>query len=99
MVKHETTVTEANGHTPASAECSCGWHCSGGGYYGCLKAAQTHRLDAMEAVNVFNRAVEAAEDDETRDRLELAREFFTNPEFRRQLSDFVWEINQSKTSA
>lgn len=95
---HETTVTGASGHTPASAACICGWTCSGGGYYACLKSAQTHRLDAMEAVNVFNRAVAQAEDADTKARLELAREFFTNPDFRRELSEFVWNVNQARTA-
>lgn len=26
--------------------------------------------------------------------LEIAREYFTNPDFRTKLSDFVWKINQ-----
>ena len=45
---HETTIIDTSGHTPASASCICGWAYSGGGYYRCLQAAQTHRLDALE---------------------------------------------------
>ena len=45
---HQTTAEYAHDHTPASASCVCGWTYTGGGYYACLGAAQTHRLDALE---------------------------------------------------
>lgn len=50
-----------------------------------------------EAREIFNAAADAAKarnDSDALASIEIAREFFTNPDFRRALSDFVWNINE-----
>lgn len=53
-------------------------------------------MSATEARAIFNGAIEEAGDADAVARLELAREYFTNPTFRKNLEQFVWEINQAK---
>jgi hypothetical protein len=46
----------------------------------------------------FNQMIEAAKAAGNADavaRMELAREFFTNENFKRDLQDYVWQINQA----
>ena len=45
---------------------------------------------------IFNRAIEAAKAAGNLDLVasrELLREYFTNPDFRKHLEDFVWSLN------
>ena len=54
-------------------------------------------MTTNEARNVFNQMVEEAAKNgnhETVAKIELAREFFTNPDFRKALEQHVWELNQ-----
>jgi hypothetical protein len=48
------------------------------------------------AREIFNQTIETATDADLIARLEIAREFFTNPEFRAKLADFVWSINDRR---
>jgi hypothetical protein len=47
-----------------------------------------------QAKEVFNQAIKTAKNADQVARIELAREFFTNPAFRRALEDHVWSINK-----
>lgn len=47
-----------------------------------------------EAREIFNTAAASAKTTDQVAKIELAREFFTNPEFRKALEQHVWEINQ-----
>jgi hypothetical protein len=47
----------------------------------------------------FNKMIEAAlaaGDAKAVARMEIAREYFTNPAFKRGLEDFTWAINQGR---
>jgi len=44
-----------------------------------------------EAREVFNQMIAASDNADTIANLELAREYFTNPNFRAKLADFVFE--------
>jgi hypothetical protein len=46
------------------------------------------------AREVFNAAIAAQTDADKIARIELAREYFTNPTFRKALEDHVWQLNQ-----
>lgn len=42
----------------------------------------------------FNQAISKTSDPDTVAELEVCREYFTNPDFRAKLENFVWEVNQ-----
>lgn len=44
-----------------------------------------------EAREIFNQAIRNAQDADQIARIELAREYFTNPAFRHALADHLWE--------
>lgn len=48
---------------------------------------------------VFDGAIAASQDPDRNARLELLREYFTNPDFARRLHDVVWDINQRNEAA
>jgi len=48
----------------------------------------------QEAREVFNQAIAATADADKIARIELVREFFTNPAFRKSLEDHVWDLTQ-----
>lgn len=45
---------------------------------------------------IVDQMIEKESDGKRKDNLRLAKEFFTNPEFNKYVSDWVWEINQKK---
>jgi len=56
-------------------------------------------MNANEIRTGFNQMIEAAKAAGNADavaRMEIAREYFTNPEFKRNLEDFTWAINQGR---
>lgn len=56
-------------------------------------------MTSQQAKEIFNQAHKAAlevGDDGAAANIELCREFFTNSEFRKAMSDYVWEINSSR---
>ena len=50
-------------------------------------------MTATELRQIFDRAISQQKDADKVARLELCREFFTNPEFRAALSDEVARVN------
>lgn len=50
-------------------------------------------MDTVEARKIFDQAAAAAPDADARANIELCREYFTNPEFRRALADHVAKLN------
>jgi hypothetical protein len=50
-------------------------------------------MNAKQAREMFDAAIKAHSDQNAIARLELAREFFCNPAFRKTLEQKVWEIN------
>jgi len=48
-----------------------------------------------EAREVFNQVIAQATDADTIARLELSREYFTNPEFRAKLEEFMFQQAQA----
>ncbi len=53
-------------------------------------------MNIQQARTVFDQAAAEAlrqGDADRASRLELAREYFTNPEFKKALESFVWSIN------
>lgn len=55
-------------------------------------------MPATDPRQIFTAAANNAKDADTRARIELAREYFTDAAFRRALEDRVWAIN-SKAEA
>lgn len=55
-------------------------------------------IPEKEALNVFDQCIQNAKEDgadpERIAKLEVVREFFCNPKFRKDLSDFVWGMNK-----
>lgn len=51
-------------------------------------------MNTEQAKRIFNDAIAKQTDADKVARLELVREYFTNPEFRTALHDHVWAINQ-----
>lgn len=54
-------------------------------------------MTTQQAREVFSQAAAAASakgDADAVARIELAREYFTNPTFRKALADYVWELRQ-----
>lgn len=47
-----------------------------------------------EARRIFDQAIAKLDDPDAIARLELAREYFTNPAFKKWLEDTVWEANR-----
>lgn len=47
-------------------------------------------MNTTEARAVFDKAAAAETDPDKRARIELCREYFTNPRFRRYVQDTVW---------
>ncbi len=47
-----------------------------------------------QARRIFDAAIARATDADKRARLELAREFFTNPAFAKALSDYTYEVTK-----
>ena len=47
-----------------------------------------------QAREVFNQAIASTTDADAIARIEVAREYFTNPEFRKSLEDLVWEATR-----
>lgn len=57
------------------------------------------KLDRANLQSIFNVAIEKAKlanDPHKVARLELAREYVTNPDFASKLADYVWSINCGK---
>ena len=53
----------------------------------------TQKMTDTEAKNIFNKVIENQTDGDTIAKLEILREYFTNAEFKTNLQDFVWAIN------
>lgn len=56
-------------------------------------------MTTTEAREIFNTAANAAiarGDHNAAADIEIVREYLTNPDFRKALSDYVWEINTAK---
>jgi hypothetical protein len=49
-----------------------------------------------EGFNQMINAAQRAGDADAVAKLEIAREYFTNPAFRKNLEDVTWQINQGK---
>ncbi len=54
---------------------------------------ETQKMTDAEAKNIFNKVIENQTDGDTIAKLEILREYFTNAEFKTNLQDFVWAIN------
>jgi signal transduction histidine kinase len=59
----------------------------------------SHQQGRMKMTNeqakaIFNKAIETAKSADQVARLEVCREYFTNPDFRKKLEDYVWELNK-----
>jgi hypothetical protein len=50
------------------------------------------KMTDQEAREIFQKAIEAQTDPDQKAKLEIAREWFTNPDFRKQLSDTVFDL-------
>ena len=48
----------------------------------------------MTDLEIFNAAIRRTDNPDTRARLEVAREYFTNPPFRRALEDETWRQSE-----
>jgi hypothetical protein len=48
----------------------------------------------QQAREVFNQAIANTKDADAIAKIELCREYFTNPKFRKALADHVYSINQ-----
>jgi hypothetical protein len=48
-------------------------------------------MNSNEAREVFNSAIANTSDQDEKAKLELAREYFTNPSFRKALAEAVWQ--------
>jgi hypothetical protein len=48
------------------------------------------KMTNEQARDIFNQAIASTTNADQIARLEVVREFLTNPEFRKNLSDFVW---------
>ena len=53
-------------------------------------------MTTEQARQIFNTAINATQDADQIAKIELAREFFTNPDFRKALEDYTWQINQKQ---
>lgn len=51
-------------------------------------------MNAQQAKEVFNQVIAASTDADKIAKLELAREYFTNPKFRFALEQMIWEQNK-----
>ena len=51
-------------------------------------------MTTEQAREIFNQAAANTTDADAIARIELAREYFTNPQFRKFLEDKTWEINK-----
>ena len=51
-------------------------------------------MTTEQAREIFTHAISAAKDADQVVRIELAREYFTNPDFRRALADYVWSLTK-----
>lgn len=48
----------------------------------------------MEEIRaVFEKVISTVQDPDRKDELELCREYYTNPEFKKYLEDMVWKMN------
>jgi protoheme ferro-lyase len=52
-------------------------------------------MTTTEARAVFNSVIATESNPDRVAKLELLREYFTNPEFRKALEDHVWELTQN----
>jgi hypothetical protein len=50
-------------------------------------------MTSQQAKEVFNQVIATQTDADKIAKIELAREYFTNPTFRKALEDHVWQIN------
>ena len=50
-----------------------------------------------EARKILNSAIANETNADKVAKLEVVREYLTNPDFRKKLEDYVWNINQAKT--
>lgn len=46
--------------------------------------------------NIFNQVINEQTDKDTIAKLEIAREYFTNPDFKAKLEEYTWRVNNSK---
>ena len=54
-------------------------------------------MTTQEARAIFTQAIEAAAAaGKDTSSIEIAREYFTNPEFRTKLEDYTWQINSKR---
>ncbi len=56
-------------------------------------------MTTQQAREVFNRAVQAAQasgDHDAVANIEICREYFTNPEFRKALADHLWNTRDGR---
>lgn len=49
-------------------------------------------MNTEQAREQFNAAIDRQTDPDQRARLELAREYFCNPEFRSAIEDHLWQV-------
>ena len=52
----------------------------------------------MELREIFNKVISEQSDPDAIAELEVCREFFTNPEFKSKLEEYIWTQNQKKQS-
>ena len=51
-------------------------------------------MTTEQAKAIFNKAIESAKDADQIARIEICREYFTNPEFKKGLENYVWNLNK-----
>lgn len=44
--------------------------------------------------SIFNKAIQSAANADQVARLEVCREYFTNPKFKKALEDYTWNLNK-----
>jgi hypothetical protein len=50
-------------------------------------------MTKTQVKQIFNAAIAKMRDPDQIAKAEIAREYFTNPDFRKTLQDYLWEIN------
>lgn len=56
-------------------------------------------METNEVREIFNKVIAGQTDPDRVANLEIVREYFTNPDFKRALEDFVWQVNSPSQPA
>jgi hypothetical protein len=55
-------------------------------------------MTTEQAKEIFNQAIDKMDDADAIARMEVAREYFTNTEFRRWLQDYLWQTRKQESA-